>query len=135
MIDALIKRVEGGTKGRQSRETGNMGYTRWRQTKQKYNTICVGHHYAFCCCPIMSFFGLSFLLWCSLRFPHKTMFNSSLPPTVCRRLMSYLRYLCVLCIVVSNTYCVVFLLCLSSSCVPHVASFSGLSTFSFMRKS
>jgi hypothetical protein len=31
-----------------------------------------------------------------------------------------------LCIVLSNTYCVVFLLCFSSSCVPYVASFSGL---------
>ena len=38
--------------------------------------------------------------------------------------MSYLR---VLCLVVSNTYSVVFLFCLSSSYVPYVASFSGLS--------
>jgi hypothetical protein len=30
----------------QSRETGNIGYTRRRQTKQKHNTICVGHRYA-----------------------------------------------------------------------------------------
>ena len=34
-----------------------------------------------------------------------------------------------LCIVVSNAYCVVFLLCFSSSCVPYVASFSGFSIF------
>ena len=40
--------------------------------------------------------------------------------------MCYSRYLC-LCTVVSNTYCVVFLVCLSSSCVPYVASISGLS--------
>jgi hypothetical protein len=26
------------------RETGNIAYTRRRQTKQKHNTICVGHH-------------------------------------------------------------------------------------------
>ena len=32
-------------------------------------------------------------------------------------------------VVVSNTYCVMFLLCFSSSCVPYVASFSGLSIF------
>jgi hypothetical protein len=32
-------------------------------------------------------------------------------------------------IVVSNTYCVVFLFCLSSSCVLYVASFSGLFIF------
>ena len=29
----------------QSRETGNIGYTRRRKPTQKYNTICVGHHY------------------------------------------------------------------------------------------
>jgi hypothetical protein len=40
-------------------------------------------------------------------------------------------HICVVCdylsIVVSNAYCVVFLLCFSSSCVPYVASFFGLS--------
>ena len=41
-----------------------------------------------------------------------------------------IHVICVcLCIVVSSTYCVVFLLCLSSSCVPYVASFSGLYIF------
>ena len=29
-----------------SREHGNIGHTRRRKTKQKQNTICVGHHYA-----------------------------------------------------------------------------------------
>jgi len=43
--------------------------------------------------------------------------------------MSYLRYLCLLRIVVSNTYYVVFLFRLSSSCVPYVVSFSRLSMF------
>ena len=28
-----------------SRETGNIVYTRGRKTKQKRNTICVGHRY------------------------------------------------------------------------------------------
>jgi hypothetical protein len=32
-------------------------------------------------------------------------------------------------IVVSNTYCIVFLFCFASCCVPYVASFSGLSIF------
>jgi len=27
------------------RETGNLGYTRRRKTKQKHSTICVEHHY------------------------------------------------------------------------------------------
>ena len=35
-----------GNQNGQSRETGNIGHTRRRQTKQKHNTICVGHHYA-----------------------------------------------------------------------------------------
>ena len=45
--------------------------------------------------------------------------------------VSCLIYVICVClrIVVSNTYCVVFLLCLFSSCVPYVASFSGLSIF------
>ena len=29
----------------QSRETGNIGYTRQRKTREKQNTICVRHHY------------------------------------------------------------------------------------------
>jgi hypothetical protein len=40
-------------------------------------------------------------------------------------LMSYSRYLCLF--VVSNTYCVLFLFYFSSTCVPYVVSFSGLS--------
>jgi len=35
-----------GNQNGQSRETGNIGYTRRRKTNQKHNTICVGHHYA-----------------------------------------------------------------------------------------
>ncbi len=34
-----------GNQRGQSRETGSIGYTRRRKTKQKHNTICVGHHY------------------------------------------------------------------------------------------
>ena len=46
----------------------------------------------------------------------ETMFGSFFPPVVC------------LCIVVSNTYCVVMLVCFSSFYVLYVASVSGLST-------
>ena len=99
---------------------------------------------------IMCFYVLSSMLWCSLRFPQKTMFGSSLPPVVCRSVHVLFTLFCVcLHIVVSNTYCVVFFfvlcilccqflcvflrlvypmlpvsLCFSSSCVPYVASFS-----------
>ena len=43
--------------------------------------------------------------------------------------MSCLIYVICVClrVVVSNTCCVVFLLCFSSSCVPYATSFSGLS--------
>jgi len=53
------------------------------------------------------------------------MFGSSLPQIVC---LIYIICVC-LHIVVSSTYCVMFLFCFSSSCVPYVASFSGLSFF------
>ena len=39
-----LENTEGAIKNGQSRETGNIGCTRGRQTKQKHNTICVGHH-------------------------------------------------------------------------------------------
>ena len=55
------------------------------------------------------------------------MFGSSLHSVVCRRAhVLFLRYLCLLRIVVSNIYCVVFLFCFYSSCVSYVVSFSGL---------
>jgi len=53
------------------------------------------------------------------------LFGSSLPP-VGELMSSYLHYLC---IVMFNTYCVVFLFFLSSSCVPYVGSFSGFFIF------
>ena len=37
---------KGQSKNGQSRETGNIGYTRRRQINQKHNTLCIGHHYA-----------------------------------------------------------------------------------------
>ena len=43
-----LENPEGASKNVQSKETGNIGYTRQRQskqTKQNFITICVGHHY------------------------------------------------------------------------------------------
>ena len=63
-------------------------------------------------------------------FRMETMLDSSLPPVVYRRTrVLFASYLYASVIVVSNTYCVVFLFCFSSSCVGPVASFSGLSIF------
>ena len=93
-------------------------------------------------CPIMCLYVLSSMVWCSLLFLYK----NDVRFVFVWGLMSYLRYLClfgsslydgscliyVICVclrvVMSNTYCVVFLFCLSSSCV---FSFSGLSIFYF----
>jgi alpha-ketoglutarate-dependent taurine dioxygenase len=35
-----------GDQNGQSRETGNLGYTRRRKTMQKHNAICFGHPYS-----------------------------------------------------------------------------------------
>jgi hypothetical protein len=72
----------------------------------------------FLCCPIMCLYVLSSVLWCLLRFPYKTdvkcVFTSScLLAGVCN---IYVICIC-LRIVLSNTYCGVFWLCFSSSCV------------------
>jgi len=40
-----IRETEVAIKNGQSRSTGNLGYTRRRNSKQKHNTICVEHHY------------------------------------------------------------------------------------------
>jgi hypothetical protein len=71
-----------------------------------------------------------FTFWvpcCDVRYDFriKTMFCSFLPPVVCRRA----QVLFTLFVLVSNTYCVVFLFCLSWSDAPYVASFPGLSPF------
>jgi hypothetical protein len=41
----MLENFEGTIKNRQPRETGNIWYPRRRKTKQKHNTLCVGHHY------------------------------------------------------------------------------------------
>ena len=73
-----------------------------------------------------------FTFWvpcCNVRYDFriKTIFGSSLPPVVSRKAHVYLRYLCCLRIVVSNTYCVVVIALIVSSCILSGAGFSGLS--------
>jgi hypothetical protein len=46
MLQYMLENIEGDINNGQSRETGNIGYTRRRWTKQKYNTICDRYHYA-----------------------------------------------------------------------------------------
>jgi len=72
-----------------------------------------------------------FTFWvpcCDVRydFHMEAMFGLDFPPVVCGGLVSCLCYLFRICLslMVSSAYCVVFLLCFSSSFVPYVASFS-----------
>ena len=44
LLKKTLDNTEGAITNGQSRETGNIGYTRRRKTKQKHNTICVGQH-------------------------------------------------------------------------------------------
>jgi hypothetical protein len=44
-LENYLSNTVGAIKNKQSRETGQIGYAKRRQTKQKYNTICVGDHY------------------------------------------------------------------------------------------
>jgi hypothetical protein len=41
----MLENTERALKNGQSRETGIIGYIRRGKSKQKHNTICVGHHY------------------------------------------------------------------------------------------
>ena len=41
----MLENTEGTIKNGQSRETGNIGHTRRRKTKQKHNTIYVKYHF------------------------------------------------------------------------------------------
>ena len=84
------------------------------------------------CCTIMC---LTFCIPCydvCYGFHMDTMFGSSLPSVVCRE-GSCLVYVVCAClhVVVSGSRYVVYMLCFSLSCVPCVASLSGLPIFDF----
>ena len=67
------------------------------------------------------------LLWCPLRFPHKKCSVWIYLHLFVVGLMSYLSYMCLVeysC--VQHILCCAFAFVLSSSCVPYIASFSGL---------
>ena len=45
-LQLMLENTEGAQKNPEIQlATGNKGYTRQRKTKQKHNTICIGHHY------------------------------------------------------------------------------------------
>jgi hypothetical protein len=79
--------------------------------------------------PIMCHYVLSSVLWCPLRFPHKNDVRFVFAPS-CLHEGSYLIYVLVFVWVEwCPTHIVLCFCCFSSSCVPYVASFSGLSIF------
>jgi hypothetical protein len=41
----MLENSERAIQNGQSKETGNIGYTRRRKTKHKHNAICVGHYF------------------------------------------------------------------------------------------
>jgi len=95
-----------------------------------FGGVRVAHLFSFLCCPIMCLYAMSAVLWFPLRFPHKNEVLFVLTSSCLRDGTCLVWVICVcLCIVVSTTYCVVFLFYFSSSCVPGVASFSGLPFF------
>ena len=55
------------------------------------------------------------------------LFSSSLPPVVCRRPHVLFALFVFVCVYWCLTHIMLFLFCQSSSCVPYVANFSGLS--------
>ena len=76
--------------------------------------VRVAHLFSFLCCPIMCIYVLCSLLWCPLRFPHKKVFDSSLPPVVCRRAHVLFRLFVFVCVWWCRThivlcFCFVFL--------------------------
>ena len=78
-----------------------------------WKQINVDNHFTFwvLCCDVRSEFH---------------MFGSYLPPVVCMRGMSYLRYLFFFSYSAVQHNWALFLFCFSSSCVPDIASFSWL---------
>ena len=92
---------------------------------QFVRAIRIAYLLSFLCCPSMCLYILSSVLWRPLRFPYRNDVRFVLPPAVCMKVHVVLIMCVCLRIAMSNIYCVVFLFCLSLSCVPHCASFSG----------
>ena len=83
-----------------------------------WGSVMLFFQYFFCVERVVMYVTISALKRCSFRIDLQ------------QECSCFIYVICIcLHIVVSSTYCVVFLFCCSSSCVPYVASFSGLSFF------
>ena len=93
--------------------------------------VRVAHFYIFCV-VLLCVFAI-WVPYCDVccGFRSEQRFGSSLPRVVCRRAHVLFTLLVFVCVRWCPTHIVLrlCLLCLSSSCVPYVASFSGLSIF------
>ena len=92
-----------------------------------WGPCCSFSAFSLLCCPIICLYIHSSMLWYPLRCPQKYdvrfVFTSC-----CLYEGSCLAYIICVCfrIVVSNTYCIVFLFWFLTSCVPYVPTFSGV---------
>jgi hypothetical protein len=77
-----------------------------------YGNVRVAHRFSFLCCPIMCRYVLSSVLWCPLRIRIKTMFGSSLPTVVCRRVHVLFTLFVFACAQWCPTYIVLCCVCL-----------------------
>jgi hypothetical protein len=98
-----------------------------------FGRVRVAHLFIYFFCFLLSYY-VSYVvysvLWCTLLFPHKRCLVRLCLQLFVGGIMSCLRLFCIcLCVVVSGSCCVVFLFCFSSSCLPYVASLSGLPIF------
>ena len=69
----------------------------------------------FLCCPIMCLYVLSFVLWCTLRFPHKN--GSSLLLVVCRWTHVLLTLFVFACVQWCPTHIALFFFFLCTQCI------------------
>jgi hypothetical protein len=97
----------------------NMVYTLWTPefTPLFFGGVRVPHIFSFLCCSIMCLYVLSSMLWCPIRFPHKKQCLVRLyPQVVCSRANVLFMLFVFVCLVLSNTYCVVVFFTLCTLC-------------------
>ena len=73
-----------------------------------FGGVRVAHLFIFLCCPITCLYVLGSMFWCPLRFPHKTLLGSSLPPVVYRRTHVLLTLIVFVCVNWCPTYIVLW---------------------------
>ena len=82
------------------RSKNNLSFASTSVHSRFFYVVRVAHCFSLLCCTIVCHYVLSSLWgWCLLPFPQKLMFDSSLPPVLCRRshgLCTLFVFVCVL---------------------------------------